>query len=133
MSAPATASARRWRNSPVVRDLDRTRARWIWTVLIGVVVAATPFAVYVVQIMRYVETGYALEDLRGRQERLLESERRLRIERAVLEALPEVERRAASRLGLVRPSPDRVIVVRRNPAGSKPGTPRSPERSPAVR
>lgn len=133
MSAPATTSARRWRNIPVVRELDRTRARWIWTLLIAVIVAVTPFTVYVVQIMRYIETGYAFEELRGRQERLLEEERRLRIDRAELAALPVVERSATTRLGLVRPSPDRVIVLRRSLVGSEPGTPRSPERSPAVR
>jgi len=133
MPAPATSPGRRWRNSPVVRELDRTRARWIWTVLIGVAVAAAPFAVYLFQIMRYVETSYALEDLRGHQERLLESERRLRIERAVLEALPEVERKAAQRLGLVRPPPDRVIVVEASATTTEPGTARSPNRSPAVR
>jgi cell division protein FtsL len=133
MRAPATAPARRWRNSPVVRELDRTRARWIWTVLFAVAIAATPFVVYLSQIMRYVETGYALEKLRGRQEWLLEFERRLRIERAFLEALPEVERKATTRLGLVRPTPDRVIVVGRGAAGPEPGTARFHERSPAVR
>ena len=133
MSAHATASPRRWRNSPVVRELDHTRARWIWTVLFGVVIAATPFVVYLFYIVRYVETSYALEDIRGRQERLLESERRLRIERAVLEALPEVERKAAHGLGLVRPAPERVIVVRRSAAAPTSGSAVSPERSAAVR
>ena len=133
MPTPATASRRRWQNLPVVRELDRTRARWIWTVLIGLALALAPVAVYVVQTMRYVEAGYALEDLRKHEERLLESERRLRIERAVRESLPEVERKATTRLGLVRPEPDRVIVSRRSATGSEPRTSRSSERSPAVR
>jgi cell division protein FtsL len=101
--------------------------------LFAVAIAATPFVIYLSQIMRYVETGYALENLRGRQEWLLESERRLRIERAVLAALPEVERKATTRLGLVRPTPDRVIVVGRDAAAPEPGTARFHDRSPAVR
>lgn len=132
MAAPAISSPRRWQNLPVVRELDRNRARWIWTVLIGLAFALAPVAVYVVQSMRYVEAGYAIEELRKSEERLLESERRLRIERAVREALPGVERNA-EKLGLVRPAPDRVIVTRRSGSGPEPRTARSPERLPAVR
>ena len=132
MAAPAISTPRRWQNLPVVRELDRNRARWIWTVLFGLVLALAPIAVYVVQSMRYVEAGYAIEELRKTEERLLETERRLRIERAVHEALPGVEQQA-TKLGLVRPGPDRVIVTRQNAARPEPRTPRSTERSPAVR
>lgn len=112
MAVPAQAPDRRWRNQSVVRELDRTRARWIWTLLAGVAIAAAPLAVYLVQMMRYVETRYAIEDLRSRQERLLDTERRLQIERAELESLPEVERKAVRDLGLVRPGPGNAVVAR---------------------
>lgn len=112
MAVPAQAPARRWRNQSVVRELDRTRTRWIWTVLLGVALASAPLVVYLVQMMRYVETRYAIEDLRSRQERLLDQERRLTIERAELESLPEVERKAVRDLGLVRPGPGNAVVAR---------------------
>lgn len=112
MPAPATVNRRGWQNKGLVRHLDERRARWIWITLVGFAVAASPFIAYVIQIMRYVETSYALQELRGRQERLVEAERLLRVERAVLESLPEVETKASRSLGLERPAPGDVIVVR---------------------
>lgn len=111
MSRLATEPARRWRNNAVHRELDNRQARWVWKVVLGVAIALLPFAVYLLQTMSYVQTSYAIEDLRGREARLLEAERRLRIEKAMLESLPAVEERAGHELGLEHAPASRVIVV----------------------
>ena len=111
MNTFATEPARRWRNNPVHREVDNRHARWVWKVALGVAIALTPFAVYLLQTMHYVQTSYAIEDLRIRESRLFEAERKLRIERAMLESLPAVEERAGRDLGLEHAQATRVVVV----------------------
>ena len=111
MARLATDSVRRWRNSAVHRDVDSRRARWVWKVVAGLALAVAPFAVYLLQTMDYVETSYAIEELRAQEMRLQEAERRYRIEKAVLEALPAVEARAGKELGLEHPPAAHVVVV----------------------
>jgi hypothetical protein len=111
MSSFATEPARRWRNSPVHREVDNRHARWVWKVVFGVAIALLPFAVYLLQTMTYVQTSYAIEDLRIQESRLFEAERKLRIERAMLESLPAVEERAGRELGLEHAPAAHVVVV----------------------
>jgi cell division protein FtsL len=111
MTGALPEPGRRWRNVGVVREHDLRRGRWLWRLLLGLLTAAVPVAFYVLQQVNYVQVRYKIEELRGQQERLLEAERRLRIERAALEALPVVEERAARELDLARPAPERVVVV----------------------
>jgi len=114
MSRPATASDRGWRNSAVHREVDNRHARWVFKVVLGVALALAPLAVYLLETMSYVETSYALEDLRGRETHTIESEHRLIIEKAVLESLPAVERRAGVELGLERAPAAHIVVVSPN-------------------
>lgn len=111
MSRPASASDRGWRNSAVHREVDNRHARWVFKVVLGVAIALAPLALYLLQTMSYVETSYAIENLRGREARLSDAERRLTIEKAVIESLPAVEERAAVQLGLEHPTAARVVVV----------------------
>ena len=111
MSRASTASDRGWRNSTVHREVDNRHARWVAKVVLGVAIALAPLAVYLLQSMAYVETSYAIENLRGQEARLNDAERRLSIEKAANEALPEVEKRAGAELGLEHPVATHVIVV----------------------
>jgi len=111
MARFAIDSVRRWRNIPVHREVDSRKARWVWKVVLGVAIAVAPLAVYLLQIMSYVQTEYATEDLRAQEARLQEQEQRLSIRRAGLEALPAVEARAGEQLGLLRPPASHVVVV----------------------
>ena len=108
---PASASDRGWRNNAVHRDPDNRRSLWVFKVVLGVAIALVPLAVYLLQTMSYVETSYAIEDLRGLEARLTDAERRLTIEKAFKESLPAVEQRAGVELGLEHPAAARVIVV----------------------
>lgn len=110
-------NARRWKNAAVVRETDRRRVRHLWGWLLGIVLAFVPTSVYLLQQMRYVESRYRIESLRAERERLAEQQRRLLVERASLEALRRVERRAAEELDLVHPVDGRVVVLEpRTPA-----------------
>jgi len=101
---------RRWHNAPVVGEQDGRRARSNWIVLLGIVVALLPLAAYLVQQIQFVGIHYRMEQIRRTQERFAEAEQRYRLERASLECLTRVESQA-SRMGLVRPPRDRVVVV----------------------
>ena len=126
MPVAARAEPRRWRNVAVVRERDMRRVRWVLMLLVGIAAAAAPVAAYLIQQMRYVETRYKIEELRAKRERLDETEKRLRIERASLEALPRVEKRAADDLGLVHWTPRQVVVVRSSVPARGASSPRAP-------
>jgi cell division protein FtsL len=111
MNRPASASDRGWRNSAVHREVDNRHALWVFKVVVGVAIALVPLAIYLLQTMSYVETSYAIESLRASEARLTDVERRLTIEKAVMQSLPAVERRAGSELKLEHPTSARVIVV----------------------
>jgi len=132
MSRPATASDRGWRNSAVHREVDNRHARWVFKVVLGVAIALAPLAVYLLQTMSYVETSYAIEDLRRQEARMNNAERRLSIEKAVIESLPVVEKRAGVELGLEHPKATHVIVVppgeSSRPTLSETPPPRPPSR-----
>lgn len=117
MTSFATQPARRWRNNTVHREVDHRRARWVWKVALAVTVALAPFAVYLLQTMSFVQSSYAIEELRLREVRLVEAERRLRVKKAELESLPVVETRASNELRLEQAPASRVIVV---PPGELP-------------
>jgi cell division protein FtsL len=126
MPVSAPAELRHWRNVMVVRERDTRRSRWVTLLLLGVAAVAMPIAAYLIQQMQYVEARYRIEEMRNRRERLEETERRLRIERATLEALPRVEGRALDELGLVHPTPRQFVVVRSSAPGRGGAAPRAP-------
>ena len=111
MSHPASSPDRGWRNSAVHRDPDTRHSLWTFKVVLVVAIALVPLAAYLLQTMSYVETSYAIERLRGVEARLTDAERRLTIEKAVMESLPAVEQRAGAELGLEHPTASRVVVV----------------------
>lgn len=117
MELPAAAPPRRWKNATLVRERDDRRVRWLWGWLLGIVAAFAPIAVYLLQQMEYVQVRYRIEALRAEQDRLSEEERRLRVERATLEALPRVDARATTELGLVHPPRQHVVVIRQRSTG----------------
>jgi hypothetical protein len=104
------SSKRGWRNRELVRETDHRRIRNLWMLLLGIVAAAAPLAVYLVEQIQYVHVRYQIESVRKEHQRFLEAERRFRIQRATLECPPRVEARAKN-LGLIHPAPDQVVIV----------------------
>jgi cell division protein FtsL len=111
-----TAPERRWRNRPLVREPDHRRIFWLWTMLAAMVIAALPSGAYLFHQNRCLEVSYQVSALAAEHQRLLEQERRLRVERAALESLEPIERWARKHRGLVRPAAGDVVVVGSAPA-----------------
>ena len=133
MNRPSVSPGRGWRNAPVVRERDDRRARWLWKIIFAMLVSAVPLIGYLLQQMDYVDLRYRLEGQRGYQRKLVEAERRLRIERAMLQALPVVESHAAKGIGLVHPSPEQVVVVQGSTSRRGNLKPRAPDNSSTTR
>jgi hypothetical protein len=106
---------RRWVNRDVAREVDRERVRRLWGAILGLVLAAAPFAAYLFEQNECLRRSYEVSGLRAEHDRLVEAERRLRMERATLESFEAIERWALDRRGLVHPSPEQIVVVRRAP------------------
>jgi len=107
---------RRWANRAVAHEVDRERVRWLWAMFFGMMLAAAPFAAYLLEQNECLGRSYEASSLRAEHERLLESERRLRMRRAALESLESIERWALTRRHLVHPSPEQVVIIRRGPS-----------------
>jgi hypothetical protein len=111
MSLFTPEQKKRWRNVALVRERDDRSTRSYWVLLLGIVVALSPLAIYLIEQMQYVRVQYQIEEVRKDYDRFLEAEQRFRAQRATMECLPTIEKRAAA-LGLVHPSADQVVIVR---------------------
>ena len=97
-------------NSGVVRQVDPRSRREILLLILLVAVLAAGLGLYAWPALEIRRAGQAGALLDRERERLVEENRKLRLEKASLENLRRVEAIAA-RDGLVPPTPDRTIVV----------------------
>jgi cell division protein FtsL len=109
-------------NSQIVRQVDPRSSRDLW--LLGVLAAAlaTGLVLYAWPSLEIRQTTLAREQMSKERERLLEANRKLRLEKAALENLHRVETIARRDLGLVTPAADKLIVVEKPkevPAGAR--------------
>lgn len=104
-------SDRRWRNRAVLREIDEKGVRRLARVVLCIVVAAAPTAVYLLQHNESVKIAYEVNDLRAERELLLKEERRLSLEKARLESLAAVESWARRDYRMIQPGEGTVVVV----------------------
>ena len=109
-------------NSKVVREVDPRSSRDLW--LLGLLAAALVggLALYAWPSLEIRHTTLAREQMSKERGRLLEENRKLRLEKAALENLHRVETIARRDLGLVTPAPDKLVVVEKPkevPAGAR--------------
>jgi cell division protein FtsL len=122
-------------NSQVVREVDPRANRDIGRLLLLVGVLAAGLGLYAWPHLELRRHGMLAEQLSRERERLLEENRKLRLEKAALEDLRRVETIAVRELGLQPPPPERSIVVETPPtvpAGARLASSKgdTPERSP---
>jgi cell division protein FtsL len=98
-------------NSGVVRERDPRAHRDLGTLLVLVAALVLGLVLYAWPHFATRQTGMAAQQLQREKERLQEENRKLRLERSVLENLERVENIAQRRLGLKQPEPEQVIVV----------------------
>jgi cell division protein FtsL len=108
--------ARPVENSRVVRDVDPRSSRDFWSLLLLVAVLVGALALYAWPHYELRETARASQTMQRERERLLEENRKLRLEKAALEDLRRVETIATRDLGLTPPQAQQVVVVELPPA-----------------
>jgi cell division protein FtsL len=98
-------------NSKVVREVDprATRDRWALVLLVACLVAG--LGLYAWPHLERRQAGMEAQQLDRERERLVEENRKLRLEKASLEELQRVEAIARRDLGLAPPLPEQVVVV----------------------
>ena len=117
-------------NSQVVREIDPRSSRDLWLLVALVAALAGSLGLYAWPTLMMRRTGTAAEQLSRERERLVEENRKLRLEKASLENLRRVEAIATRDLGLQSPPAERVVVVER-PHMPAPGAQLAKELGPA--
>jgi cell division protein FtsL len=100
-------------NSQVVREVDPRASRDLWGLAVLVLTLVGGLVLYAWPHLQIRETSRAQDRMSRQRERLLEENRKLRLEKASLENLRRVETIASRDLGLQSPAASRVIVVER--------------------
>ena len=98
-------------NSQVVRQVDPRSSREIWFLLVLVALLVSGLVLYAWPALQIRNTGMTTVQLSRQKERLLEENRKLRLEKAALENLRRVETIAERDLGLVIPGAESTVVV----------------------
>jgi cell division protein FtsL len=109
-------------NSQVVREVDPRSSRDLWLLLLLAAALVSGLVLYAWPSMEIRQTTLAREQMSKERERLLEENRKLRLEKAALENLHRVETIARRELGLVTPAPEKLVVVEKPkevPAGAR--------------
>lgn len=98
-------------NSRVVRQVDPRSRREILLLILLVTVLAAGLGLYAWPALEIRRAGQAGALLDREKQRLVEENRKLRLEKAALENLRRVEAVAGKELGLQAPAPERSVVV----------------------
>ena len=100
-------------NSNVIREVDPRASRDLAWLLILVMTLVGGLVLYAWPHLQIRETSRAQDRMSRQRERLLEENRKLRLEKATLENLRRVETIATRDLGLQPPAAARVVVIER--------------------
>ena len=100
-------------NSQVIREVDPRASRDLWWLLVLVMTLVGGLVLYAWPHLQIRETSRAQDRMSRQRERLLEENRKLRLEKASLENLRRVETIATRDLGLQPPAAARVVVIER--------------------
>lgn len=109
--APLALAPKAIDNSRIVREIDPRARRELRTVFGLVLALVAALALYAWPHMELRQTGLDILRLQRVRERLVERNRKLRLEKASLEDLQRVEALASVELGLSAPAAHDVVVV----------------------
>lgn len=112
-SDPFVLLPRATQNSRVVRELDPRASRNLWVLLFLVGGLVGGVVLYAWPRVQALNLDTQTQQSEAQLERLVEENRKLRLEKATFEALEIVQDKATRYLGLVTPSPDRLHVIER--------------------
>lgn len=100
-------------NSQVVREVDPRASRDLWWLAVLVMTLVGGLVLYAWPHLEIRETARAQDRMSRQRERLLEENRKLRLEKATLQNLRRVESIATRELGLHSAPASRVVVIER--------------------
>jgi cell division protein FtsL len=100
-------------NSQIVRELDPRASRELISLLLAIAVVVSGLVLYAWPHLKLRQTSIATERLLQERERLVEENRKLRLEKASLENLRRVEAIATHELGMTTPPEDHLYVIER--------------------
>ena len=98
-------------NSQIVREVDPRSSRDLWLLLLLVATLAGGMVFYAWPHFELRQTALAKQRMERTKERLLEQNRKLRLEKATLQSLRRIESIAVRQLGLRAPRPEQLVVV----------------------
>lgn len=98
-------------NSKVVREVDPRASRELWALVLLVGCLVAGLGLYAWPHLERRRAGLETQQMDRERERLVEENRKLRLEQASLEELQRVEAIARRELGLAPPAPEQVVVV----------------------
>ena len=107
-------------NSQVVREVDPRSSRDLWWLVAVVAVLVFGLVLYAWPHLQVREVDSARVRMSRERERLVEENRKLRLEKASLQNLRRVEQIAVRDLGL-RPPPAEMLVVVERPSAAPDG------------
>jgi cell division protein FtsL len=107
-------------NSKVVREVDPRSNRDLWALVLVVACLVAGLALYAWPHLELRRHGSEAQAMDRERERLVEENRKLRLEKASLEELRRIESIAGRELGLTSPPAEKVVVVER-PAATPDG------------
>lgn len=110
-AAPFLLLPRATQNSRVVREHDPRASRNLWVLLSLVAGLVGGLALYGWPRLQAQRLDERVAQMQRDHERLLEENRKLRLEKASLENLERVQAIATRELGLVTPPPARIFVA----------------------
>ena len=110
-------------NARLILERDRARSRELRWLLLCAAALAAPLLGYVWQRVGFLRVSYRLERMQTERQQLLDLNKQMTIERALLMAPERIERLARTRLGLEEPHPENVRRVQVIDGRLDPGGP----------
>ena len=98
-------------NSGIVREVDPRTSRDLVALLLLVGILVGGLVLYAWPHFQMRQTAMATEQMQRERDRLVEENRKLRLEKASLENLARVQFIAEKHLGLTTPDADHLVVV----------------------
>jgi cell division protein FtsL len=98
-------------NSQIVREVDPRASRHLWLLLGLVASLVAGMALYAWPRLEAQRLDEMAEQMQRQRERLLEQNRKLRLEKASLENLERVQAIATRELGFATPEPERIFTA----------------------
>jgi cell division protein FtsL len=112
-SDPFVLLPRATSNSRIVREVDPRASRDLWLLMMLVAGLVGGMVLYAWPRVQAHHLDAQTRQYQRQQERLVEENRKLRLDKASLESLARIEILATTHLGLATPAPERLFVVER--------------------